>query len=43
MAYAGSNGAKMKFVGGAVFAKFWLFSPKIAILLITPKVLQLGG
>ena len=28
MAYAGSNGAKMKFVGGSVFAKFWLFCPE---------------
>ena len=28
MAYAGSNGAKMKFVGGGVFAKFGLFCPE---------------
>ena len=28
MAYGGSNGAKMKFVGGAVFAKFGLFCPE---------------
>ena len=27
MAYAGSNRAKMKFVRGAVFAKFGLFCP----------------
>ena len=28
MAYAGCNGAKLKFVGGAVFAKFGLFFPE---------------
>ena len=28
MAYAASNDAKMKFVGGAVFAKFGLFCPE---------------
>ena len=28
MANAGSNGAKMKFVWGAVFAKFGLFCPE---------------
>jgi len=39
MTYAGSNDAKMKFVGGAVFAKFELFSPKIAFLLLISKVL----
>ena len=31
MAYAGSNDAKMKFVGGAVFAKFGLFWPQNCI------------
>ena len=28
MAYVGSKGAKIKFVGGAVFAKFGLFFPE---------------
>ena len=31
MAYAASNDAKMKFVGGAVFAKFGLFCPENCI------------
>ena len=37
MAYAGSNDAKMKFVGGAIFCKIWDFFPQIYMFVANSK------